>query len=81
MSRQSELAELSRIYDSSALSNRNLIINGAMTVAQRGTSSTTNGYQTVDRWGASLGDGTSTKAQSTDAPSGFANSLGGDQMR
>ena len=31
------------------LSNRNLIINGAMNVAQRGTSSTTNGYGTVDR--------------------------------
>ena len=32
------------------LSNRNLIINGAMQVAQRGTSSTTSGYATVDRW-------------------------------
>ena len=32
------------------LSNRNLIINGAMQVAQRGTSSTTTGYQTVDRF-------------------------------
>ena len=31
------------------LSNRNLIINGAMQVAQRGTSSTTGGYTTVDR--------------------------------
>ena len=31
------------------LSHRNLIINGAMTVAQYGTSSTSNGYQTVDR--------------------------------
>jgi len=31
------------------LSNRNLIINGAMQVAQRGTSSTSNLYQTVDR--------------------------------
>ena len=29
--------------------NRNLIINGAMQVAQRGTSSTTNGYGSVDR--------------------------------
>ena len=29
--------------------NKNLIINGAMQVAQRGTSSTTVGYQTVDR--------------------------------
>ena len=30
--------------------NRNLIINGAMEVAQRGTTSTSNGYQTVDRF-------------------------------
>jgi hypothetical protein len=32
------------------LSNRNLIINGAMQVAQRGTSSTTAGINTVDRF-------------------------------
>ena len=32
------------------LSNRNLIINGAMQVAQRGTSSTTNGYASLDRF-------------------------------
>ena len=30
--------------------NRNLVINGDMQVAQRGTSSTSNGYQTVDRF-------------------------------
>jgi len=56
MSRQSELAELSRVYDSSALSNRNLIINSSMQVAQRGTSFslTGNGYgqYTLDRWAA-----------------------------
>jgi len=33
-----------------ALSHRNLIINGAMQVAQRGTSVTTNGFGTVDRF-------------------------------
>ena len=32
------------------LSNRNLIINGAMNVAQRGNSATANGYGTVDRF-------------------------------
>ena len=32
------------------VANRNLIINGAMQVAQRGTSSTSTGYQTVDRF-------------------------------
>ena len=32
------------------LSNRNLIINGAMQVAQRATSSTDGNYKTLDRW-------------------------------
>ena len=32
------------------LSNRNLIINGAMNVAQRGTSSTNSGFGSLDRW-------------------------------
>ena len=32
------------------LSHRNLIINGAMNIAQRGTTSTTSGYGTVDRF-------------------------------
>ena len=32
------------------LSNKNIIINGAMQVAQRGTSSASSGYQTVDRF-------------------------------
>ena len=36
------------------LSFRNLIINGAMNVAQRGTSSTSSGYQTVDRFTTAL---------------------------
>ena len=31
-------------------SSKNLIINGAMQVAQRGTTSTSEGYHTVDRW-------------------------------
>ena len=33
-----------------SLSHRNIIINGAMTIAQRGTSSTTHGYGSVDRF-------------------------------
>ena len=32
------------------LSHRNIVINGAMTVAQRGSSSTSSGYYTVDRF-------------------------------
>ena len=47
------------------LSNRNLIINGAMQVAQRGTSSTANSYSTVDRFRVDDGghDEASTKEQ------------------
>ena len=45
------------------LSNRNLVINGAMQVAQRGTSSTSTGYQTVDRIRAYHNTGTVTQSQ------------------
>ena len=38
------------IVNATQLSNRNLVINGAMKVAQYGTSSTSTGYQTVDRF-------------------------------
>jgi hypothetical protein len=58
---------------------RNLIINGAMQVAQRGTSSTgitSSGYKTVDRFKTNISSlGTYTQSQSTSAPSGFAYSL------
>ena len=38
------------LINATPLTNRNLIINGAMRIAQRGTSSTTNGYGDLDRW-------------------------------
>ncbi len=67
------------------LGRRNLVTNGAMTIAQRGTSETgvtTSGYKTVDRFRhseSSLGTAQFTHAQvgpaTTDAPDGFANSL------
>jgi len=68
------LADLGNAYDDGALSNRNLIIKGAMQVAQRGTGPFTNasgGYQTVDRFQLSgtMG-GSFTLEQATDAPSG-----------
>ena len=60
---------------------RNLIINGDMSIAQRGTSSTGitgDGYFTVDRFKNEMSSaGTWTQSQSTDVPSGqgFANSV------
>jgi len=64
---------------SPSLGRRNLIINGAMQVAQRGTSATgvttTDGYYACDRWTSQTDTGTWTLSQSTDAPSGFAYSF------
>jgi|TARA_Y100000015_G_scaffold41710_1_gene48165 hypothetical protein len=83
MSKARELAELGAVYNSGALSNRNMIINGAMQVAQRKTSGTDIGadgtaYITLDRWLIETGGSNSgrfTMSQSSDAPSGFGNSL------
>jgi len=81
MSKARQLADLGNVYDDGALSNRNLIINGAMKVAQRGTSFTglTNGNTdyTLDRWRWSEGGTISfvtDVTQDTSAPDGFASS-------
>ena len=60
---------------------RNIIINGDMGIAQRGTSAsslTSSGYNTMDRWNLALSSlGTWTQSQSTDVPTGqgFATSM------
>jgi hypothetical protein len=89
MSKARDLADLGAVTDrldtvgasDGALSNRNLIINGAMQVAQRGTSFTglTNGGSdyTLDRWRWSEGGSPSfvtDVTQDTSAPDGFASS-------
>ena len=51
------------------LSNRNMIINGAMRVAQRGTTSTSGGYQTVDRMDVQMQIGSFAQSQETLATS------------
>jgi hypothetical protein len=54
---------------------RNRIINGAMTLNQRGASNTSNGYA-LDRWVITAITGSKmTVAQSSDAPAGFSNSM------
>jgi hypothetical protein len=80
-SNTTDLEAINAVYDAGGLTGRNLIINGAMQVAQRSTSTasiTTSAYHTVDRWSTSLTTlGTWTQSQSTDVPSGqgFASSL------
>ena len=83
MSKAAELAAL--IGSQTALSNRNLVINGAMQVAQRGTSATdlgagSNAYHTVDRIKvakgstATAGRFTMTQSDVTDL-AGFSNAV------
>ena len=77
MSKAAELAAL--IGSQTALSNRNLIINGAMQVAQRGGTTTINNsqsYSAVDRFqGIGSSGGMFDITQSTTTPDGFKNSL------
>jgi hypothetical protein len=66
MSKARGLADLGNAFDDGALSNRNLIINGAMQVAQRGTSvtgQTSSAYHTVDRWETSGSGSTYNQSQ------------------
>ena len=67
------------IADGAFQANKNLIINGAMQVAQRGTSQTgvtSSGYASApDRFSSLInGLGTWTLSQSSDAPDGFSSS-------
>ena len=76
MSKAAELASLASASET-ALSNRNLIINGAMQIAQRGTSSTTAGAYLVDRFKTFTSNTDQlafTQAQVADAPDGFTHS-------
>ena len=82
MSKAAELASLiGNINAGGGGVNRNVIINGAMQVAQRATSATgigaSTGYFTCDRWFFNVGStaGRLTMTQDSSAPSGFANSM------
>ena len=74
MSKAAELAAL--IGSQSALSNRNIIINGAAEIYQRGAATTTHNGYAVDRWQHKGSNSTtSTSNQDTDAPAPFINSI------
>jgi len=80
MSRARDFANLAGSAAAGGLSGRNMIINGAMQVAQRGTSaSAASGYTVMDRFRngsmGTLDNLAVTKSQSTTAPDGFSNSL------
>jgi hypothetical protein len=75
MSKARGLADLGNVYSDGALSNRNIIINGAMQVSQRGafdaaTNSTHNSY-TLDRWlTTTIGMSSTVQKQSATLPNG-----------
>ena len=73
-------AKLTGMTGGGGLSNRNKIINGEMTISQRGTSETgvnSSGYKNApDRWSHQISgiNAAFTVSQSTDTPDGFSNS-------
>jgi len=80
MSRAREFADLAGSADAGGLTGRNMIINGAMQVHQRGGTATMNNNQSysLDRFqGFASAGGTYTITQDSDTPSGegFINSL------
>ena len=81
MSKAADLANLiGNINMGGGGTNKNVIINGAMNVAQRATSATglggSSGLFTLDRWRLNFNtSGRLTMTQDSSAPSGFANSL------
>ena len=70
------LAQLGNAYSDGALSNRNKIINGAMTIDQRnaGAAVSANGAYPTDRWQLGISGGTWSVQQSSTAPAGFSKS-------
>ena len=83
MTKAAELAKMGEVLTNSQIGGRrNIVINGAMQVAQRGTSVTglgasSSGYGSLDRMGYFQGNsaGRWTMSQESDAPDGFSKSL------
>ena len=83
MTKAAELAKMGEVLTNSQIGGRrNIVINGAMQVAQRGTSATGlggdgNTYNTCDRWHLSCANtaGRFTMSQVADVHDGFANAL------
>jgi len=76
MSKARELAELGAVYDSGALSNRNLIINGDFSISQRGDYSSATAISTatyyLDRWKTDISGVSATiEHDAVDLPNGI----------
>ena len=78
MTKAAELAKIGEVLTNSQIGGRRtIVINGAMNVAQRGTTSTASGRKTLDRFEAitsSFGEATITQSQDSTSPDGFAKS-------
>ena len=77
MSKAAELAKMGEVLTNSQIGGRrNMVINGAMQIAQRGTSGfTTNAAYTLDRYKIFCPAASFTLSQSTTAPTDFYHSL------
>ena len=82
MTKAAELAKMGEVLTNSQIGGRrNIVINGAMQVAQRSASVTgigaSAGYFTCDRWNINTGSsaGRLTMTQTADGPVGFANCI------
>ena len=67
MSRARDFADLAGSADAGGITGRNRLINGSFAVAQRGTSSTSGGYVSLDRWFVNQSGGSTTFSQETNS--------------
>ena len=77
MSKARGLADLGNAYSDGALSNRSMVINGSMAIAQRGTSETGASGYLLDRWkkqSATIANATFSQ-DTADTPDGFRYAL------
>jgi len=83
MSKARQLADLGNVYDDGALSNRNMVVNGAMVIDQRNSGSSitpTAWTYSVDRFRAEISQASKLSVQqnagSVTPPVGFSDYLG-----
>ena len=76
MTQARDLADLAGAADAGTITGRNIVINGNMSIAQRGTSSTGSGIGCVDRFTHAYSGGTVTSSQESLTSSDTPYSLG-----